>query len=651
MARSMNKSFGPVQFEGEDFENWQSNMETTFDQHGVKHCILEERKIHDAPFKRCDTLCKALIEQYVADPLSHIIKDKATAFQMWSALRSAFGKKGPISGQVNLRKKLLTMKLQNNQSIESHLGKFEERIKELKSLGAKLQEIDVVVHLLLTLPPEYDGLATFLDGLDPQSITLDLVRSKLLYSKVPVKKIKEEEVDLEDSLSAILNSRTPDLKAGRTNNRRSAKCQNCGRFGHYTNQCRSGGQANNKKTQPQDQNSSSTTQEKKNCFPSNISQVHRNSTPRSGSVKSFVKREMPSLFIGDLYYSDRGTFEGSCLNGSLSVLDLAVQEENFQLTMDLSAHFDNAVLNKSGMHAVCGIAVEISVNDETIIPGEIYANVGKVKQEDLILLPVDVKVQENVKITQCQLLSISSIRNFLEKNSKDQNSYCDLENVWVLELYNQYFEEAEKISQNDKKLPVLSTSDKTKLENLQQTLSDNKANFLISSSDFIQNWNSSNWANKIFNLLSTIDIHHAQAVAANIELKAIAERHEGKGRFIESLRCKGIEYVNNSNVLNSKAFSGESFILFFCEEFVVKNKTHFRETLNFFVEMVKQNARNQKFLAVDLDVIPKIELTFQAPKKMTIYHLSGSNVVSYDYQNDFETANPFQRKRMLNVTN
>ena len=82
---------------------------------------------------------------------------------MWNSLHNVFERKG-VATQLLIRKSLLTMMFNNkNEKLESHFLKFDKVVRELKSTGATLGETDIVCHLLLTLPPEYNTVLTAIE--------------------------------------------------------------------------------------------------------------------------------------------------------------------------------------------------------------------------------------------------------------------------------------------------------------------------------------------------------------------------------------------------------------------------------------------------------------------------------------------------------
>lgn len=61
-----------------------------------------------------------------------------------------------------------------------HFLRFDETVRKLKAVGAKMEESDVVCHLLLTLPKKYDSLITALESQENEKLTIEFVKSKFI---------------------------------------------------------------------------------------------------------------------------------------------------------------------------------------------------------------------------------------------------------------------------------------------------------------------------------------------------------------------------------------------------------------------------------------------------------------------------------------
>jgi hypothetical protein len=65
------------------------------------------------------------------------------------------------------------------ETLEAHFLKFDRVMRDLRSTGAKMEKQDIVCHLLLTMPGEYDSVVTALDTLSSEKLTLSFVRTRL----------------------------------------------------------------------------------------------------------------------------------------------------------------------------------------------------------------------------------------------------------------------------------------------------------------------------------------------------------------------------------------------------------------------------------------------------------------------------------------
>lgn len=168
-------------FDGNNYGNWKFRMETFLEAKDLLQCIKMEQDDleNNADNKKRDLKCKSQIVQSIADTHLEYIKDCKTSREIWETLNKTFERKG-IKNQLYLRRKLLSMKYNDSDNLQTHFLEFDKLIRELKNCGAKLEEADVVCHLLLTLPKSFDAIVTAIDTMADDNITLNFVKSKLL---------------------------------------------------------------------------------------------------------------------------------------------------------------------------------------------------------------------------------------------------------------------------------------------------------------------------------------------------------------------------------------------------------------------------------------------------------------------------------------
>jgi len=204
--------------------------------------------------KKRDQKCKSQIIQRIADSHLEYAKDKASAYEIWLSLENAFQRKG-IASQLLLRKALLTMKFDTvNDSLANHFLKFDKLIRQLKSTGATLEESDVVCHLLLTMPAEYNTVVTALETMSTELLTLNFVKTRLLDEESKRNEGTSKRNKHNNTSSTAFSSASKGTFKGTKNKTKfSYNCHNCGLPGHKRIDCR-------KKPQKNKVNENSTAQ-------------------------------------------------------------------------------------------------------------------------------------------------------------------------------------------------------------------------------------------------------------------------------------------------------------------------------------------------------------------------------------------------------
>lgn len=214
-------------FDGTNFNNWKFRVEIALEERGLLKYVensLEDLldgvtvEANQEKMKKEERQCKNFVVQNIHDSQLENIKEKKTAKEMFDTLANVFERKS-IAGQLLVRRQLLTMKCDDSDDMKDHLLKFDRKIRELKSMGAKMEELDIVCNLLITLPKRYIPLVTAIETMDSDKITMDFVKSRLLDEHQK----HNPNLSSEKSSTAAMNT--------------SVTCYGCGQVGHIKSQC------------------------------------------------------------------------------------------------------------------------------------------------------------------------------------------------------------------------------------------------------------------------------------------------------------------------------------------------------------------------------------------------------------------------------
>lgn len=187
--------------------------EQTIDDEDELKCIKEEKK------------CKAILVQCVADTHLEYIEEKKRVKDMYDSLKAVYERKS-VAGQLFLRKKLITMKYEECDEMSNHLLKFDKTVRELKAIGATLEDLDIICHLLLSLPKSYENLVTALETLDADKLDINFVKSRLL-----------DEFAKRNQFEGAICSPTGSV-AMNANESFKFKCYRCEKVGHKWSECK-----------------------------------------------------------------------------------------------------------------------------------------------------------------------------------------------------------------------------------------------------------------------------------------------------------------------------------------------------------------------------------------------------------------------------
>lgn len=227
------KSTKYIQFDGSNFNNWKFRIQVLLEEKELLEFIetplvdlvediddLEE----ESKIRMREKKCKSILVQCIHDSQLEYIKDKKYAKEIFDSLKAVF-ERASVAGQLLLRKQLLTMKYADGADMQKHFLVFDKNVRDLKAIGATMEEIDIICHLLLTLPKSFDTLVTAIETIDPTKLTLEFVKSRIL--------------DEFGKRSCAGTSKMSNDSVAMNSSRPKVKCFKCGKIGHYQSQCRS----------------------------------------------------------------------------------------------------------------------------------------------------------------------------------------------------------------------------------------------------------------------------------------------------------------------------------------------------------------------------------------------------------------------------
>ncbi|KAK9678975.1 Zinc knuckle [Popillia japonica] len=240
-------------FDGNNYSNWNFRVKLILEQQGVLETISStppEDEAKKKTFEQNDVKARNIIVQCLADNILETIKDKTTAKDIMDALKGTYLKTG-IANQVQLQRKLRSMKYLHGESLNAFITKFEHTVNELKQCGGTIQTNEVISQLLSAMPESYQAVTTAIDVLfcqDESKVTFDFVKNKLLMEEARQEKNKDD-AEPSTSKQVFISQKKYKYKNNNKSNQGyfPFKCYNCGEKGHKRVDCKKKDWKNSKK--------------------------------------------------------------------------------------------------------------------------------------------------------------------------------------------------------------------------------------------------------------------------------------------------------------------------------------------------------------------------------------------------------------------
>lgn len=143
---------------------------------------------------------------------------------IWDNLRALHQSRG-FASRLSLRRRFITMKKTDTQSIQSWVADVRRTAFQLSEIAVTVPDEDIILVLTAGLPPSYESFIISLDAVSPDSLTLDSVVSRLLNEEA-----RQTISTIDSSTSALAATRFKTPIAQIT-------CFKCQKKGHYQTHC------------------------------------------------------------------------------------------------------------------------------------------------------------------------------------------------------------------------------------------------------------------------------------------------------------------------------------------------------------------------------------------------------------------------------
>ena len=216
-------------FNGTGYHGWQFKMKLSLIQQEVWYCVepqKEEAKTsnEDAQdIQRKENLAYTFLMLSLSDSVQKVVRRCRTAKETWDLLKEKYGSQG-AQERLEIREKLHSMKFKEGTRMIDHIAKMEEYVELLTASGGEVQDDELLLCLLRSLPRKYDTMKVMLRTRGKQ-VKLEELQGLLLVEE------RESEERFEDKESLY-------YARGRSTQSSSRRCFKCNKEGHISSTCK-----------------------------------------------------------------------------------------------------------------------------------------------------------------------------------------------------------------------------------------------------------------------------------------------------------------------------------------------------------------------------------------------------------------------------
>ena len=164
------------------------------------------------------------------------VRETATAKEAWDALQGQFARKSLLQ-KVRLRQQYYSCKFRVGDNMLDHISNLKSLHDQLKEMGVNVDDKELAMTLLASLPEKYKPLITALDVVGEAELSYEKVKNMILNDE---DRANDTKVHNEDAFTAQRGKWKQQNKRGHNDNRNKSfqgKCYHCQEKGHFAKNC------------------------------------------------------------------------------------------------------------------------------------------------------------------------------------------------------------------------------------------------------------------------------------------------------------------------------------------------------------------------------------------------------------------------------
>jgi hypothetical protein len=151
------------------FRSWKHKIQLLLALKDLDEHIEEDLPELDASefaiWRRCDKKAMACIGLSLSDALLENVREASSAKEMWTSILNVF-ERHTLLNKLSARRNFYTATMQDGEKILQYANRIRQIAATLKNMGVEIDDNEMAMALLNSLPDCFDGLISALDALE-----------------------------------------------------------------------------------------------------------------------------------------------------------------------------------------------------------------------------------------------------------------------------------------------------------------------------------------------------------------------------------------------------------------------------------------------------------------------------------------------------